>query len=149
MHHLSSLVLLCFAVSLVSISAAPSKDHGKSYKIHRYAVGSGPKDGVMALEKAYRRRNWTPPAVMSAAVAFREDVVADPVHSTIKEDVAVGGSGTGSGTVTAKAYGTNTEYLCPVQIGEQTFQMDLDTGSADLYVALPLQSPSPLFSWFD
>lgn len=88
----------------------------------------------MVLEKAYRRRHWTPPDGLTAAVAFREDVVANPVHSTIKEDVAVGGGGRGSGEVTATAYGTNTEYLCPVQIGEQKFNMDLDTGSADLYV---------------
>lgn len=95
----------------------------------------------MILEKAYRRRNWTPPEGLSAAVAFQEDIVANPVHSTtIKEDVTVGGGGTDSGTVTAKAYGTNTEYLCPVQIGKHTFNMDLDTGSADFWVfntALP------------
>lgn len=137
MHHLTTSVLLCFTVLLSSISAAP---HGGSYKIHRRAVASGPKNGVMVLEKAYRRRNWTPPEGLGAAVAFHEDVVANPVHSTIKEDVAIGGGGTGSGTVTAKAYGTNTEYLCPVQIGEQIFNMDLDTGSADFWVfntALP------------
>lgn len=97
----------------------------------------------MVLEKAYRRRNWTPPEGLSAAVAFREDVVANPVHSTIKEDVAVGGRGTDTGTVTAKAYGTNTEYLCPVRIGEQTFNMDLDTCSADLYVLIPFVGKSP------
>lgn len=91
----------------------------------------------MVLEKAYRRRNWTPPEGVSAAVAFQEDVVANPVHSTIKEDVAVRGDGTDSGTVTAKSYGTNTEYLCPVNIGAQIFNMDLDTGSSDLYVFIP------------
>lgn len=90
----------------------------------------------MVLEKAYRRRNWTPPEGLTAAVVFHADVVANPVHSTIKEDVAVGGGGTGAGTVTAKVYGSNTEYLCPVQIGGQTFNMDLDTGSADLYVPI-------------
>ena len=127
----------------MSISAAPSKDDGKSYKVHRHAVGSGPKDGVMVLEKAYRRRNWTPPEGLKAAVAFDEDVVANPVHSTIKEDVAIGGGGRGSGTVTAKAYGSNTEYLCPVQIGEQTLNMDLDTGSADLYVFISSLAESP------
>ena len=116
-------MLLCFIALLVSISAAPSKDHGKSYKVHRHAVGSGPKNGVLALEKAYRRRNWTPPEGLNAAVAFHEDVVADPVHSTIKEDVATGGGGKGSGAVTAKAYGTDTEYLCPVRIGQRTFNM--------------------------
>lgn len=138
MHHLQSSVLLCFFALLVSISAAPSKDAGKSHKIHRHAVGSAPKNGALVLEKAYRRRNWTPPEGLDAAVAFHEDVVASPVHSTIKEDVATGGGGKDTGIVTAKAYGTNTEYLCPVQIGEHTFNMDLDTGSADLYVFIPL-----------
>ena len=132
-----SSVLLCFSLSLLSISAAPSKGHGGSYKIHRRAVASGPKNGALVLEKAYRRRNWKRPVGLSAPVSFNEDVVANPVHSTIKEDVAIGGGGTSSGIVTAKAYGTNTEYLCPVQIGEQIFNMDLDTGSADLYVSNP------------
>ena len=135
-------MLLCFALLLLSISA---KEHGKSYKIHRYAIGSEPKDGVMALEKSYRRRSWTPPEGLSAAIASNRDVVAaQPVHSTIKEDVAVDGGGKETGIVTAKAYGTNTEYLCPVEIGEHTYNMDLDTGSADLYAfTYPLiNSPS-------
>ena len=101
----------------------------------------------MVLEKAYRRRNWTPPEGLSAAIAFNEDVVAaHPVHSTIKEDVAVEEGGTDTGIVTAKAYGTNTEYLCPVQIGEHTYNMDLDTGSADLYVLIHTSVEPPFQS---
>ena len=106
----------------------------------RHAVGSGPKDGVMVLEKAYRRRNWMPPEGLSAIVAFHENYVVNPIHSNIREDVAVGGGGSDSGTVTAMVYGTNTEFLCPVQIGEHIYNMDLDTGSADFWVfnaALP------------
>ena len=137
MHCLKNSVFLCFALLLASISAAPSKGLGKSYKVHRHAVGSGPRNGVVILGKAYRRRNWTPPEGLSTAVVFHEDVVANSVHSTIKEDIAVGGAGRSTGKVTAKAYGTNTEYLCPVKIGEQTYNMDLDTGSADLYVFSP------------
>ena len=135
MHHLTCSVLLCFAILLQSISATPPKDHVKSYKVHRHVVGLGPKNCVTVLDRAYRRRNWTPPEGLSLAVAFHEDVVAaNPVDSTIKEEVAVGGGGKDTGIVTAKAYGTNTEYLCPVQIGEHIYNMDLDTGSADLYV---------------
>ena len=140
MHHGSS-VLLCFVLLVLSISA---KEHGKSYIMHRYPVGSGPKDGVMVLEKAYRRRNWTPPEGLSAAIASNKDVVAaHPVHSTIKEDVAIEGGGKETGIVTAKAYGTNTEYLCPVQIGDHTYNMDLDTGSADLYALTHALVKSP------
>ena len=110
-------MLLYFALLLLSISA---KEHGKSYIMHRYAVGSEPKDGVMVLEKAYRRRNWTPPEGLGAAIGSNKDVVVER-------------GGKETGIVTAKAYGTNTEYLCPVQIGDHTYNMDLDTGSADLY----------------
>lgn len=117
--------------------------------MHRHAVGSGPKDGLMVLEKAYRRRNWTPPEGLSTAVAFYGDVVAaHPVHSTIKEDVAVERGGENTGAVTATAYGTNTEYLCPVQIGDHTYNMDLDTGSADLYVPIHAPVDSP-YRWVD
>ena len=101
----------------------------------------------MVLEKSYRRRNWTPPEGLSAAIAANRDVVAaQPVHSTIKEDVAVDAGGKETGIVTAKAYGTNTEYLCPVQIGEHTYNMDLDTGSADLYALTYALIKSPFKS---
>ena len=133
MYDQASSLLLCFTLLLAIISAAPTKDLGKSFKVHRHAIGPEPKNGVMMLEKAYRRRNWTRTAGLSTSVPFREAVVASPVHSsTTKEDVAVGGGGNGVGIVSAKAYATNTEYLCPVKIGEQTLNMDLDTGSADL-----------------
>ena len=137
---LTSPFLLCFTILLISTAAAPAKGHGESYKVHRRAVRSGHRDGVIVLERAYRRRNWMPPEGLSAVVAFHENFVANPIHSSIKEDVAVGGGGSASGAVTAKAYGTNTEFLCPVQIGEHTYNMDLDTGSADFWVfnaALP------------
>lgn len=139
MHHITITMLLCL-INLEHISAVPTKADGESYKLHRHAVRSGPKHGVMVLENAYRRRNWTPPEGLNAAIVMDGNVIADPVHSTIKEDVAIRRSGKDSGIVTAKAYGTNTEFLCPVQIGEHTYNMDLDTGSADFWVfnaALP------------
>ena len=91
----------------------------------------------MMLEKAYRRRNWTPPEKLSANIASKRDVVAaHPVHSTIKEDVTVEGGGKETGTVTATAYGTNTEYLCPVQIGEHTYNMDLGKKPEDIHIQI-------------
>ena len=132
MHHFTITILLCLTSLLEHVSAAPTKGNGESYRLHRHAVGSGLKHGVRLLEKAYRRRNWTLPESLSAAIAKNGDVVANPVHSTIKEDVAVGRGGKDSGSVTAKAYGTNTEFLCPVQIGEHT-------------VRLPFLEPDPRF----
>ena len=45
---------------------------------------------------------------------------------------AVQASGSGSVTATPQQY--DSEYLCPVTIGSQTFQLDFDTGSSDLWV---------------
>ncbi|KAI4150152.1 MAG: hypothetical protein LQ340_004242 [Diploschistes diacapsis] len=39
-----------------------------------------------------------------------------------------------SGSVTASSIDGDTEYLCPVTIGSQTFKLDFDTGSSDLWV---------------
>ena len=38
----------------------------------------------------------------------------------------------GQGTVTATPEQYDAEYLCPVEIGGQTLNLDFDTGSADL-----------------
>jgi aspergillopepsin I len=42
-----------------------------------------------------------------------------------------------TGSVTATPASDDSEYLCPVTIGSQTFQLDFDTGSSDLWVLGP------------
>ena len=50
---------------------------------------------------------------------------------TVPEDVAAAAAAT-SGTVVATPEQYDTEYLAPVTIGTQSFNLDFDTGSADL-----------------
>ena len=52
----------------------------------------------------------------------------------VPEDVAAAAAGDGSVAATPEQY--DAEYLCPVNIGGQTLNLDFDTGSADLYVTL-------------
>jgi hypothetical protein len=58
-----------------------------------------------------------------------------------KKDLSTGEAG----DVTAEDQQNDSEYLCPVTIGTpgQTFNLDFDTGSADLWVSLAHQFPIP------
>ena len=62
--------------------------------------------GPVALQKTYLKFNKGVPAAVQAAAA--------------------------DGSVTATPEQYDAEYLCPVNIGGQTLNLDFDTGSADL-----------------
>jgi aspergillopepsin I len=51
--------------------------------------------------------------------------------AAVPEDVAAAAA---QGSVTATPEQYDSEYLCPVDIGGETLNLDFDTGSADLYV---------------
>lgn len=52
---------------------------------------------------------------------------------TAPENVRVAAAnGGGTGSVTATPESGDTEYLCSVDVGGQTLNLDFDTGSADL-----------------
>ena len=70
--------------------------------------------GPVALAKAYMKYNVEVPPEVQAAVA--------------------------NGSVGAFPETYDTRYLCPVTIGGQMFDMDFDTGSADLSVRKPDES---------
>jgi hypothetical protein len=82
------------------------------------------RNGPAALLKAYAKYNIKPPhylvkAVQRLALHKRQD-----------------------GNVPAKDQPQDVEYLCPVQVGDQTLQLDFDTGSSDLWVMSDLMSSS-------
>jgi hypothetical protein len=73
------------------------------------------RNGIAALGKIYRKYHIDLPECLKGSALARRD---------------------STGTVTNKPIENNAEWLTPVQIGNppRTFQIDLDTGSSDLWV---------------
>ena len=71
---------------------------------------------------------------MGAPVRVNEQISTNAaVVAPVNEKLAAA-SGSGTGEVTATPEAHNAEYLCPVTIGGQTLNLDVDTGSSDLWV---------------
>ncbi|GKU05444.1 endothiapepsin precursor [Fusarium langsethiae] len=73
------------------------------------------RDGIAALLKVHRKYHIDLPDYLAASALARRD---------------------GTGSITNRPIDDDAEWLTPVQIGNppRTFQMDLDTGSSDLWV---------------
>ena len=74
--------------------------------------------------KAYKKFNLKPSAEQKLSNAFWNELSL----SRKRQD----------GSATASPDPDNVEYLVPVTVGGQTLNLDFDTGSADLFVNLPL-----------
>lgn len=75
----------------------------------------------------FQKYGWTAP------VRTKENIDTNAALPKVNEKVAASsGSGSGSGSVAATPEEHNAEFLCPVTIGGQTLNLDIDTGSSDL-----------------
>ena len=101
------------AAALVSAAPTPSK---KAFSI-----------------PAIRNPNYKPNAAVLYAKALHK--YGNPQEAA--RILASQDNGDGTGTVTATAQGGDSEYTCPVTVGSQTFTLDFDTGSSDLWVMGP------------
>ncbi|KAL6719114.1 hypothetical protein ACLMJK_003351 [Lecanora helva] len=114
------------------------KRNGDYSKIHRQATyGTNPRNGTLAFIRTYRKYNWALPVQTNEHVSTTPDSKSSSSSASGKSAVA---AGSGSGSVVATPEVHNSEYLCPVTIGGQTLNLDVDTGSSDLWVfntALP------------
>ena len=87
----------------------------------------------MELDRTYRKYGIASPQALTDAVTEQLNAIASGSTTVTNEKVATSG-GDESGSVVANPMLHDSEYLSPVTIGGQTMNLDIDTGSADLYV---------------
>lgn len=110
MSYYHSLLALTWVIGLTLAAPLDTSASATSFRIHLVQVGSVPKSGPLALQKAYAKYNKPAPDNVRSAAA------------------------TATGTVAANPDQYDAEYLCPVTVGSTTLNLDFDTGSADLWV---------------
>lgn len=113
---MSSLQAMAAVLALSGVvAAAPTQIVGRSqFKVSQVASNSTVyKNGALQMMKTYNKyasKGAVAPAHVVAAAADAEQ----------------------SGTVTATPEQYDSAYLIPVQVGSNTLNLDLDTGSSDL-----------------
>lgn len=134
MHHLSSLL---FTILLASTSASPvsplvKRDPTAYSKVHRQVIpGSGPRDFTRARNRACLRYN------LECQSQAQEELVTNTASTAPANEKLATGGGSGSGEVTATPVNHDSEYICPITVGGQTLNVNIDTGSSDLYIDSP------------
>jgi aspergillopepsin I len=100
------------------ISVLDQLSASKTFTLDQVAVErSIPWSGPHEITRMYYKYGLEPPAELQTQV---RNIDAD--------------GGPGTSTVAAKPYKGDTEYLLSVRVGNHNLTLDLDTGSADLYV---------------
>ena len=97
----------------------------------------------MELDRTFRKYGIVPPQGLSDAATEQKNAIVSGTNAVTNEKVAAAG-GDGSGSVVANPMLLDSEYLSPVKIGGQTLNLDVDTGSADLYVPSSFRSAQGL-----
>lgn len=112
-------------------------------QVRNSKFASGHRHGALALEKVYLKFNTQLPDDLTSAVSRIRTNLADSLASLgidldldfkDKKNKNKKARATGSAVTTPEEY--DVEYLTPVQIGSpaQTLNLDIDTGSSDLWV---------------
>lgn len=129
----SFLFALFFAQGVISVPTAPQRK-SRSYKVERVRRGNDDIHGPAALRKAYRKFGIVP----SNLGLDLEDF--EPIHTKHASiDKQFGDSEPEqSGAVSAISVQDDAAFVSPVLVGGQKLVLNFDTGSADLYVYIPL-----------
>lgn len=112
------------ALALAAQAAPTERAASGSFSIPAVHNVNHVRNGTAAMLKAYKKFNLKPSAEQKLSNAFWNELSL----SRKRQD----------GSATASPDPDNVEYLVPVTVGGQTLNLDFDTGSADLFVNLPL-----------
>lgn len=129
MYHLSLLPLLALCITLVfSAPTTDQKIHKRSFKLSRRSNPSFTgRHGPRSLLQAYRKHNLPIPTDLYRSASIVAQNSSTKLEATSEDD--------GTGLVTATPVEPNDlEYIAPISIGGQEIPMNIDTGSADLWV---------------
>ena len=135
--HQSLNSLFHLALILASSTSAAPTDNNQYTKVGRVPTGSQKnKDGILQLHKTYRKYNWEMPEKLAeSANIVREKSVTTTssfVYSGVQKIAAQQQKQGTIGSVSAVPQSHNAEFLCPITVGGQTLNFDIDTGSSDL-----------------
>ncbi len=129
-------VLATQACAAPTPAPAPARAHSAAvssrtpkrsrFIVRRYENPHYVREGALAMRHAYEKHGWAVPEALAPASDARGGYGVDSTDNRVRVAAA---SSSAPHILPAE-----TQFLAPVTIGGQAFTMNLDTGSADLYV---------------
>jgi hypothetical protein len=117
------------------LAAAGSRTPKRStFIVRRYENPHYVRDGALAMRHAYEKHGWALPEALAPVNITDGSDGADGIDSADSADNRVRVAAASSSSSAPHVLPAETQFLAPVTIGGQAFTMNLDTGSADLYV---------------
>ena len=167
MHPLTNVsVLLTLLLSAVLAAPTISTPQAGRFVVKRVQNPDHKPNGPSVMKAAYNKYGWPTPG---AALPKSQKYATGKGHSTAvvagpKLDASIKATGTTAGArpdagtavgigppvgaVVVTSNQGDSEYLCPILVGGQQFNMNFDTGSADLWI-FDSRNPSPGHGAFD
>ncbi|KAJ5610964.1 aspergillopepsin A-like aspartic endopeptidase [Penicillium lagena] len=116
----SLVIFLLLCLSYNALSVPTSKQQGRSFQVERLRRSDYVAHGPTALQKAYRKYGMP----MTFDTPYQSYQMSSKSETETDE----------AGEVSATLVQGGSEYVSPVVIGGQTFNMDFDTGSSTMWV---------------